>query len=365
MRRGLIVLLWGLCTCGSPERSTDTTDQALIQDAAHGGRAGFYFLPPLVPATPLPPVFDPSLTLVARLDGPSGLVATFPLAVKPARRLYEGVLDTRGLGLDPAKVYRVRVLSGPLELGFADVRVFTNQHQARSLATDQDFELVEDHKLKIEVYVNQCAVSGCPAPTGSLEVTASVDEVDATGAFLGLEGEAEIAQATVFPAAPGELAGYWPPAGTPGLTLTVAGVVGAWAPRSREAACAPLAITEAHGSGHPAFADMVAESRAVSGAEVCVSLLDGAGTLELRLWREGLATTPTLAALGRRLRFESRFRARLPEPVFDGERLDLGLLDGTRGPLPLAGALRVDERVIWYQAELEGTLTLAFLPTGD
>jgi hypothetical protein len=164
-RLGLVAFGLGVVVagCRSPDASVGSVGEALLQDAVHnGGRPGFYFLPPLVEAVALPPTFDPDLTLVARLDGP-GVSVDFALAADPASQHYAGMMDTSGLGLIDGTSYRLHVLAGPVELGFADVLVFEKQAQARSLATDETFELVDGKKLKVKVYVNRCGAVSCAA----------------------------------------------------------------------------------------------------------------------------------------------------------------------------------------------------------
>lgn len=96
----------------------------VISDAAHGGRAGFYFLPPLVSAPTLPTPFGAGFTLTAEFETPGAQVlATTALAVDKGGRNYHGEIDLSGLGLDPAIIYRVRVLDGTDLLGFFDVQV--------------------------------------------------------------------------------------------------------------------------------------------------------------------------------------------------------------------------------------------------
>lgn len=378
-----------LLACLPSAAPVESTADAVIQDAAHGGRAGFYFLPPLVEATPLPPAFDAGLTLVGRLEQQGSLVASFPFVVRPLLRRYVGLLDTGDLDLDPERVYRVRVLAGALELGWADVRVFKTRREARSEATGETFELVDGRILRVPVYVNRCAavtcdgasacreaascdgrtgqcLPGAPIPcSGELEVSAGVDEVAASGADLALEAEVGIDGSSALPAAPGALASYWPPAGASGLTLAIAGEVGAWTQRSGEEACAPLALALAAGGGAPAaFADLVEESRGV--AELCVAARDGAGVLELRMSRDGAPRTAALAATGvETLHVEISLTASLPRTAFDGRTLDLRVLDGAHGPLPLAGELAVDGVAPWYRARLGGAAGFDFIATAE
>jgi hypothetical protein len=326
--------------------------------------------------------------LTARLEG-AGVSAPFALTAKPSRERYEGVLDTDGLALDPARSYRLRVLAGELELGYADVRVFTKNKEAKSLASDEYFELVDGKKLKIEVYVNLCAVVTCDGATqcraaatcdgvtgmcvpgdplpcaGTLEVSAGVDETAATAARLQLDAQVSVEEATVFPAAPASLASYWPAAGTTALA-TFSGDVGAWSLRSSGRACAPLALAQAQVSGDAALADLVEESRGA--ADLCAFSVSGRHYLEVSLSRDGAARTPALAAPARPSHhFESRFRAELGAPIFDGGTLRLGDLDGAHGPLPLGGQLVVDETggAPWYGASLGGTVSFTFTPTAN
>ncbi len=345
MLRTILPLLLVACL---PADDVDSRGEPLIVDAAHGGRPGFYFLPPLVEATPLPAPFDGGRALTARLEG-GGVNAPFALIVKPSRQRYEGVLDTDGLNLDPARIYRLKVSSGTLELGYADVRVFTKEKEAKSLASDEYFELVDGKKLKIEVYVSK---------TGTLEVSADVDEAVATAADLRFDAQVSVEESTVLAGAPASLAAYWPAGGTTAVA-SLAGRVGAWSVRSSGRACAPLALTLAPAVG--SFADLVEESRGA--AELCAFSDGGRHYLEVSLARDGVARTATLAAQGAgSRRFESRFRAELAAPIFDGETLSLELLDGAHGPLPLSGELVVAD---WFRARLGGAVSFTFTPTAS
>src|SRR5262245_13917448 len=93
--------------CRAPE--TAVTRAAEIVDAIHSdGHQGFYFLPPLAPATELPPSFDDSLSLLAELEDASGAVVT-AAALAVTDEHYHGFIDSDGLALDPARLYRLRV----------------------------------------------------------------------------------------------------------------------------------------------------------------------------------------------------------------------------------------------------------------
>jgi hypothetical protein len=165
-----------LVACGGNREEVSTFAHAVIGDAAHGGRAGFYFLPPLAPPTALPPTFDGSLTLTARLAAPGGAeITSVPLAVHDDH--YQSHLDTEGLVLDPTVGYRLSVTAGALELGYADVQVFQSEQQARSSASSEAFELVDGKKLLVKVYANLCAAVEC-APASPCRAAATCDPVD-------------------------------------------------------------------------------------------------------------------------------------------------------------------------------------------
>jgi hypothetical protein len=125
-----------------------------ILDAAHGGAAHFFFLPPtVIPAAPptFSGTFDGTLNAIARVcqgTGPcnaNSALAVFTAAggtgggalarvmVYPALQAYVAAWDTRQCTsgpctLDPAQAYRLHIyasgtLGGEVELGFADIKV--------------------------------------------------------------------------------------------------------------------------------------------------------------------------------------------------------------------------------------------------
>src|SRR5262249_2800763 len=145
------------------DSSPSAASRALVQDAVHnGGHEGVYFLPPLVQSTTLPPAFDGSLSLTALLEAPNNvLLASEPMSVGASS--YQALIDTSGLGLDPTVIYRVRIVDDKRELAFADVKVFLDTKTAKSMATEEFFELVDGKKLRIKVYVNTCGAVDCPA----------------------------------------------------------------------------------------------------------------------------------------------------------------------------------------------------------
>jgi hypothetical protein len=171
----VVVLASAACGGGSERTATNAP---LISDAVHGGGSpGFYFLPPLVDPTPLPAVFDGTRSLVAELVAPDGSVMrSVPLQVDTTERNYRAHIDTDGLALESAETYRVRVIMGARELGFADVLVFASQREAKSLSSDEYIELVDGKKLPVKVYLGDIAPPvlevrvpsdhGCTSPEG-------------------------------------------------------------------------------------------------------------------------------------------------------------------------------------------------------
>src|SRR5215216_5709066 len=112
-----------------------------ILDAAHGGTAGFYFLPPMVPAPSYSGTFDgtkaPVITICALAGGSCATtVATFSgsqVKVDLAAQSYGVNWKTKDAGLDPTKTYRIQVMLGATVLGYADVVVLANGSQIKTV----------------------------------------------------------------------------------------------------------------------------------------------------------------------------------------------------------------------------------------
>ena len=97
---GLVTVIAGVsCTFG-PVRasgvSTAPSDRQVsvdgfIDDAAHGGRPGFYFLPPLVASPSFGGVFDPSQSPVVEVCAAIGDTCSLPLDAQfTTRRIWSG-----------------------------------------------------------------------------------------------------------------------------------------------------------------------------------------------------------------------------------------------------------------------------------
>ena len=152
-----------------------------FSDGAHsGGTPHFFFLPPIV--STLPPVtgsFDGTLapsvqvcewtgasctTLVAEFTKTSGTGGQ-PIRVDPTQtRSYWVVWDTRqcvsgACVLDPAKAYRLRVLVGAAQLGFADVKVATTLAELKAIDRAQFAPLLRNAPFLIAFRIEQGAVT--------------------------------------------------------------------------------------------------------------------------------------------------------------------------------------------------------------
>ncbi len=116
-------------------RKAERISRPLISDQAHGGKTGFWFLPPLVPEPQLEGVFDRSLSPTVQIDELDSLgavkrpVAVFTKTSGPGKERvqikgnhYQVNFRTGSFGLNPALVYRIRVLVAGRELGLRDVQ---------------------------------------------------------------------------------------------------------------------------------------------------------------------------------------------------------------------------------------------------
>ena len=146
----------------------------LISDAVHqGGTAGFFFLPPLVPQPTFHGVFDDTLTPEVRIDERDAttgqvlrLVATFDRhgglqgeALQVSSGAYHVNWHTNHSDLDPARRYRIRVLLGTQQLGFADVVVANNASGLINVDGRQFITLVNGRTLPLRFRIEQGVAS--------------------------------------------------------------------------------------------------------------------------------------------------------------------------------------------------------------
>src|SRR5687768_12403455 len=135
MCRGWLVaaLAAGLGSCAGADPDVARREQALIVDAVHnGGQAGFYFLPPLVPAPAIEGTFDPTRSpqvTIDELTDDLGFRRTVlaNAAMTQVSNEYRFSWRTRDFGVSSSFTYRVSISDGAQQLGFGDVKVFPNQ----------------------------------------------------------------------------------------------------------------------------------------------------------------------------------------------------------------------------------------------
>jgi sugar lactone lactonase YvrE len=153
-----------------------------ISDGAHmHGNPHFYFLPPMVPQPAYRGTPDASLAptvlvceftsgcdkVIARFTTTSGTGSEL-VRYDAASQQYivnwhtDACLDG-ACSLDPAKTYRIRILVGVAELGFADVDVVGNGSQLRNVQTSEYIGLVNGKTLPVKFRIERGAVSVLPS----------------------------------------------------------------------------------------------------------------------------------------------------------------------------------------------------------
>ncbi|HEX6910241.1 MAG TPA: Ig-like domain-containing protein, partial [Longimicrobium sp.] len=162
-----------------------------IYDAAHnGGRAGFYFLPPLVKQPAFTGTFDATLSpevQVCELSGTScaggppvaawtisGGTGGAVVTVNVVTQRYEVAWDTKLSALDPARFYRIRVLVGGTELGYADVDPVSSGSDLKNVNTNEFIALKDGRTLPIAFRIETGAV-------GTVTVSPARDTVPVGG----------------------------------------------------------------------------------------------------------------------------------------------------------------------------------------
>lgn len=143
----------------------------VISDGANAGNAHFYFLPPMVKAPSPTGTFDASLQPEVRVcqwvGGACGAtVAIFTMTTGPGSETVRVVPDdqhyivnwhTGRFSLIAGATYRISVLVGTQELGFADV-VPTGTGKAKNAVTGEDIALQDGSTLPIKFRVEHGAV---------------------------------------------------------------------------------------------------------------------------------------------------------------------------------------------------------------
>ncbi len=264
----LTLALGALAACAESPTSGRFDPSFLISDGAHmHGNPHFYFLPPMVPqpATSGTPngSLSPTVTVCEFTTTCVATIARFTMTSGTASEVvrfdaasgsyivnwHTDQCITGACTLDPAKTYRIRILVGLVELGFADVDVVSNGSQLKNVQTDQYIGLVDGRTLPIKFRIEQGALA-VVGTGGSVSVDASGALV-ASGAGVALaippgalSGAVDVSVATVTNPPAGSVApvvdlgpsgttfaqpvtltiGYDPaqlPAGVPDTALTV------------------------------------------------------------------------------------------------------------------------------------------------
>jgi hypothetical protein len=210
-----------------------------LSDAAHGGRNGFYFLPPLVSAPRYTGLSDPNqlpTVAVCELVAPNTATAHCGTVVTAFSRTsgtgselvrYDDASQqyivnwqtdqclASSCTLDPTKTYRVRVLVGAVELGHADVVLVNNASQMKNAQTGDVVTLVNGRTLPVKFRIEQGAVR-VAAPGDATAIGTAGGAIATSDGQVSLEfssGAVSTAtQVTVAPAsdaAPG--GGEWAP----------------------------------------------------------------------------------------------------------------------------------------------------------
>ncbi len=170
-----------LTTC---EHSQNVTGPSFaISDGAHSGNRNFFFLPPLVPDPSHDPDFDPGAfdpalqpsVEICLLDGsacaasqPAGFPIVFTttagpgsetVRLVPTDQLYLVNWNAGDFSLDPASFYRIQVLVGGAELGYADVDVVDNGRELRNVNTNEYIGLIDGRTLPIKFRIERGAIT--------------------------------------------------------------------------------------------------------------------------------------------------------------------------------------------------------------
>lgn len=184
--RILIAALAALAACDGAGTPTGAGGPGLsISDGAHGGTAGFHWLPPMVGNPGTTGTFDGGLSPVVEIcalgsAGCASTVATYTttsgpagehVVVKSSESHYLVNWHTRDFDLDLAVTYRIRVRVGARELGHADVRLIENGSAAKNVNTEQYIALVDGRTLPVRFRID----TGIPAAITVTPPTATVE----------------------------------------------------------------------------------------------------------------------------------------------------------------------------------------------
>lgn len=181
LRRSGAGLLLAITAAGCGENTAPTADTALaspasiIIDAARGGQAGFYWLPPMVKQPAYSGTFDATLTgprapfisvqrcLETRLDvcGAGEEIARLSTTLDAQGERYRANWDTKMPGVDAGQRYRLIIgvevaLGGtPHTFGRADIVLAENGAEAKNLTSGEQIGLVDGRTLPVAFRIEQ------------------------------------------------------------------------------------------------------------------------------------------------------------------------------------------------------------------
>ena len=217
----LALTMFSACAEPSAPRGAISPPLLTISDAAHGGaNEHFYFLPPMVPAPAYDGTFDVSASPTVEVCEVgtdaygaaecSATVASFAMGgdtgsesvrVDPEGEHYIVNWDTNACAsgtcsLDPSLTYRIRVLDGDSELGYADVDVVSSGGQLRNVNTNEYLALIDGRTLPIKFRIERqpgwrllAAHGAGPDLTGFAFFTTYAEQLDAIFLLKNLDGE--------------------------------------------------------------------------------------------------------------------------------------------------------------------------------
>jgi alpha-tubulin suppressor-like RCC1 family protein len=172
----VLVAAFAACTDSPAPTQPDLPPVAeAISDAAHDGNSHFYFLTPMVPAPNAEGVFDGTveptveiciwngtecsagLDYYTRQSGPGSET----IRVDQDAEQYvvnwhtEDILVNAPLDEAGGESYRIRVLVGPMLLGYADVEVVAGGNELKNVSTGEYIPLVDGRTLPIKFRIEE------------------------------------------------------------------------------------------------------------------------------------------------------------------------------------------------------------------
>lgn len=191
-----------------------------ISDAAHGGIAHFYFLPPMVSAPTPQGTFDPGVSPVVEICEWNGSscagtpLATFSTVTGPgsetvrldaADELYIVNWHTDQFTLSAGSTYRIRVSVAGAAVAYADVQLFPTAGSAKNASTGDVIALIDGKTLPIKFRIElgmPVAISVAPNPASVIVNKTTV----LTAALSDAHGNAVIDQPVAWSASPSTVA---------------------------------------------------------------------------------------------------------------------------------------------------------------